>query len=207
MTAKPLLLVYQSAGAALKEWCSCRCFRRNLTAHKTISPWSRFCAKWGADADILARVYHLTREGGGLVHAVKGPPRVVQDMYSVTLAPVGLQRRDAKPRNEQQAQHAAHCLLHGLAALHRVSVPSCHAALRPEPYGAGAWAGRHPLCTTPTSWLLQSGEILLEFLLEATLRKNPYLGCCNLVKYRCSLCLRQCGAKCHMEQGFRILAY
>ncbi len=76
------------------------------------------------------------------MHAVN-PPQVVQDMYSVTLAPVGLQRKDAEPRNEQQAQHAAHCLLHGLAALHSVSDYFCHAALRLEPYGLGAFTGRH----------------------------------------------------------------
>ena len=104
------------------------------------------------------------------MHAVN-LPQVVQDMYSVTLAPVGLQREDAEPRNEQQAQHAAHCLLHGLAALHSVSDHVCHAALRPEPYELGVSAGRHPLCPTPTSWLLQFGKTLLQVLLQATLRK------------------------------------
>ncbi len=68
----------------------------------------------------LAEAYKLTRDAGGLVHAVKAPV-VKGDMYSVTLAPVGQHSGDAKPCDEQQAQHAAHCLLHGLAALHKVS--------------------------------------------------------------------------------------
>ena len=120
MTAKLFLLVYEPVGAAFNDWCGCRRFTRSLTARKTIKSWGRFCGKWGVNAASLADIYRLTSKGGGLVHAVKGP-RVVDDKYTVTLAPVGLQKTDAVPKDEQQAQHAAHCLLHGLAALHSVS--------------------------------------------------------------------------------------
>ncbi len=108
----------------------CRRFTGELTAHKTIEPWSKFCEKWGADAESLAKAYRLTRDAGGLVHAVK-PPVVKGDMYSVTLAPVGQHSGDAKPCDEQQAQHAAHGLLHSLAALHKVSdISPCSLASR-----------------------------------------------------------------------------
>ena len=124
----------------LKDLYGCRRFTRDYTAHKTISSWENCCGKWGVNVKGLAEAYKLTRDAGGLVHAVKAPV-VKGDMYSVTLAPVGLRGEDATPRDEQQAQHAASCLLHGLAALHKVSnhsLPGC-AASRALQGGSLCW--------------------------------------------------------------------
>ena len=124
----------------LKDLYGCRRFTRDYTAHKTISSWENCCGKWGVNVKGLAEAYKLTRDAGGLVHAVK-PPVVKGNMYSVTLAPVGQHSGDAKPCDEQQAQHAAHCPLHGLAALHKVSkhgLPGC-AASRALQGGSLCW--------------------------------------------------------------------
>ena len=89
--------------------------------HKTIAVWSKFSSTWRVDFPELEQVYSRTAHCAGLVHAVSGPTlNREEDMYTVTLSPVGLQCGDAKPRNEQQAASAAHGLLHGLAALHKV---------------------------------------------------------------------------------------
>ena len=110
------------------------------------------------------------------MHAVK-PPVVKGSMYSVTLAPVGQHQGDAKPRNEQQAQHAAHCLLHGLAALHKVSdMLPCSLASR-------AVRGRS-LCWLPPA------------LPEALM-----LGCCMLVEHCCSPCFTPLCADFDLKQG------
>ena len=74
-------LLYQPAGLP-QDLYGCRRFTGELTAHKTISPWSKFCKKWGANLKSLRKAYRLTRDAGGLVHAVK-PPVVKGDMYSV----------------------------------------------------------------------------------------------------------------------------
>ena len=92
-----------------------------MTVHKTITMWSKFSAAWTVDFAELKQVNIRTARCAGLVHAVRGPtldPK--EDTYTVSLAPIGLQRGDAQPCNEQQAASAAHGLLHGLAALHKV---------------------------------------------------------------------------------------
>ena len=89
--------------------------------HKTITVWSKFSATWRVDFPELEQVYSRTAHCAGLMHAVRGPTLDrMEDMYTVTLTPLGLQCGDAKPCNEQQAASAAHGLLHGLAALHKV---------------------------------------------------------------------------------------
>eukprot|EP00891_Asterochloris_glomerata_P004753 jgi/Astpho2/4753/Aster-00303 len=96
------------------------CFKSDVTVHKTITMWSKFSAAWTVDFAELKQVNIRTARCAGLVHAVRGPtldPK--EDTYTVSLAPIGLQRGDAQPCNEQQAASAAHGLLHGLAALHK----------------------------------------------------------------------------------------
>lgn len=44
----------------------------------------------------------------------------VVNFYSAELSPVGRQREDAYPTSELEMARAAHGLLHGLAAIHRV---------------------------------------------------------------------------------------
>ena len=88
--------------------------------HNTIEKWSLFSAAWDVDAAELQEVNRLTAGCAGLVHAVQGPGVSEEDTYSVYLKPVGRQRSDALPRDEQAAASAAHGLLHGLAALHKV---------------------------------------------------------------------------------------
>ena len=101
-------------------WPACRFFKSDLTVHKTIRKWSLFSAAWGVDSDELQDVYSLTAGCAGLVHAVEGPGVSEEDTYSVYLKPIGRQRSEALPRNEEEAASAAHGLLHGLAALHKV---------------------------------------------------------------------------------------
>ena len=92
--------------------------------HKTICLWSRFSAAWGIDFTELEQVYSCTEGCFGLVHVVGrgGRPRLdtEQDTYYVSLTPIGLQHSHVKPRSEQEAARAAHGLLHGLLALHKV---------------------------------------------------------------------------------------
>ena len=101
-------------------WSACRCFKSDLTVHKTIEKWSLFSGAWGVDHAELQEVYRLTAGCAGLVHAVQGPDVSEEGTYGVFLKPVGRQRSDAKPCNEETAARAAHGLLHGLAALHEV---------------------------------------------------------------------------------------
>lgn len=91
-----------------------------MTVHKTIEKWSLFSNAWSVDPAELESVYFLTAGCAGLVHATQPPGVSEEDTYSVYLQPIGLQRSDAKPRNEEEAVSAAHGLLHGLAALHKV---------------------------------------------------------------------------------------
>ena len=49
-------------------------------------------------------------------------PNLADDHYSVVTQPVGLHGTDAKPQNEAQVAHAAHGCLHGLQALHQVTL-------------------------------------------------------------------------------------
>ena len=88
--------------------------------HKTIDKWSLFSGAWGVDHAELQEVYRLTAGCAGLVHAVQGPDVSEEGTYAVSLKPVGRQRSDARPCNEETAARAAHGLLHGLAALHEV---------------------------------------------------------------------------------------
>ena len=131
-----------------------------------------FCKKWGANLKSLAKAYRLTRDASGLVHAVK-PPVVKGSMYSVTLAPVGQRRGDAKPRDEQEAP----CLLHGLAALHKVSdmLPCCLAS-RAVRGGSLCW-------------------------LPPALPDALMLGCCVLVEHCCSPLFHALCADCGLKQG------
>ena len=99
----------------------CRCFKSDLTVHKTIKPWSLFSRAWRIDFAELGTMYSRTAQAAGLVHAVGNPTLDdTEDTYSIYLAPIGLQRGDAEPDNEQTAANAVHGLLHGLAALHKV---------------------------------------------------------------------------------------
>ena len=79
--------------------------------HKTIRLWSKFSAAWGIDFAAPGQICSRTANCAGLVHAVRGPSLDTErDRYHVSLAPIGLQRRDAKPRNKQDAARAAHGL-------------------------------------------------------------------------------------------------
>ena len=99
----------------------CRCFKSDLTVHKTIKPWSLFSQAWNINFPELREMYSRTIQAAGLVHAVGSPTlNDTEDTYSIYLAPLGLQRGDAEPDNERSAANAVHGLLHGLAALHKV---------------------------------------------------------------------------------------
>ncbi len=90
--------------------------------HKTVCLWKqRFSAAWDINFAVLEQVHSRTAGCAGLVHAVRGPRLDdCYDTYAVSMASVGLQRWDAKPHNEQEAARAAHGLLHGLLAIHKV---------------------------------------------------------------------------------------
>ena len=99
----------------------CRCFKSDMTVHKTIKPWSTFSKAWTIDFAELKKMYSCTAQAAGLVHAVEAPTlNDTEDTYSIYLVPIGLQRGDAAPASEQAAANAVHGLLHGLAALHKV---------------------------------------------------------------------------------------
>lgn len=103
-----------------------RFFRTDrLSVQKRISPWSSYEAAWGVEFSCLQSMYSQTRLQAGLVHAADGGPTISSDKYTVELGPVGLQRGDARPVDEEQAKSAAHGLLHGLQSLHEVSIFQC----------------------------------------------------------------------------------
>ena len=104
--------------------------------HKVIKGWSHFQAAWFADIELLEQVYRVTHDSAGMVHALEGPvvnvssrskrkssmPNLADDHYSVVMQPVGLRGADAMPQNEAQLARAAHGCLHGLQALHQVTL-------------------------------------------------------------------------------------
>lgn len=61
-----------------------------------------------------------TAKEQGLVHAMEGP-LLVEGKYTVTLAPIGRQGKHEKISSKEDVHCMAHGLLHGLAAIHRVS--------------------------------------------------------------------------------------
>jgi len=115
-------------------------FRSDLCVHKVIKGWSSFCAAWFTDISLLEEVCSATRHSAGIVHAVAGPvinesdpsstgrkrtlslPNLTNDHYSIVMQPVGLHGADAKPQDEAQLARAAHGFLHGLEALHKVTL-------------------------------------------------------------------------------------
>ena len=98
--------------------------------------WSNFQTAWFTDLELLEEVYRETHNSAGIVHALQGPvvnmssgskrkssmPNLADDHYSVVTQPVGLHGTDAKPQNEAQVAQAAHGCLHGLQALHQVTL-------------------------------------------------------------------------------------
>ena len=102
----------------------CRYFRTDrLTVMKRIRPWSQYCDVWGVDFETLERVYKRTAKSSGVVHLARfgGGLSLEADKYTVELAPLGLQRGDARPSTEKEAASAAHGFLHGLDAIHKVT--------------------------------------------------------------------------------------
>lgn len=115
-------------------------FRSDLCVHKVIKGWSNFQAVWFTDITLLEEVYNATRDSAGIVHAIEGPvihvsdgsrkrslkvPNLTDDHYSVVMQPVGLRGADAMPKDEAQLARAAHGCLHGLEALHKVTMRIC----------------------------------------------------------------------------------
>lgn len=118
-------------------------FRSDLCVHKVIKGWSNFRDVWFTDIKVLEEVYRATRDSAGIVHAIDGPvihesdsistgrkrtlplPNVTNDHYSVVMQPVGLRGADAVPTDEAQLARAAHGCLHGLEALHKVTMWIC----------------------------------------------------------------------------------
>lgn len=118
-------------------------FRSDLCVHKVIKGWSNFQAAWSTDIQLLEKVYRATRDSAGIVHAIDGPvihesdsistgrkrtlalPNLTNDHYSVVMQPVGLRGADAVPTDEAQLARAAHGCLHGLEALHKVTMWIC----------------------------------------------------------------------------------
>lgn len=106
---------------------------------KVIKGWSNFQAAWFTDFELLEEVYRATRDSAGIVHAIEGPvihtstgrkrslsvPNGTNDHYSIVLQPVGLRDAAAIPKDEAQLARAAHGCLHGLEALHQVTLWVC----------------------------------------------------------------------------------
>jgi len=122
-------------------------FRSDLCVHKVIKGWSNFQAVWFTDIKLLEEVYRATRDSAGIVHAIEGPvihesdsistgrkrslsiPNLTNDHYSIVMQPVGLRGADATPKDEAQLARAAHGCLHGLEALHKVTLWVCVCAV------------------------------------------------------------------------------
>ena len=114
-------------------------FRSDLCVHKVIKGWSNFQTAWFTDIELLEEVYRAVRDSAGIVHAIEGPvvhistgrkrgfsiPNLTNDHYSIVMQPVGLRGADAMPKDEAQLARAAHGCLHGLAALHKVTLWVC----------------------------------------------------------------------------------
>ncbi len=56
-------------------------------------------------------------------------PNLTNDHYSIVMQPVGLRGADATPKDEAQLARAAHGCLHGLEALHKVTLWVCVCAV------------------------------------------------------------------------------
>lgn len=99
---------------------------------KRITPWSKYRDEWGVEFQTLQRVYERTALSSGLVHVTSGGEglSLEADMYTVEVAPLGLQLLDARPTTEEEAASAAHGFLHGLNAIHKVrSIAWCIACI------------------------------------------------------------------------------
>ncbi|CAI2200910.1 4931_t:CDS:1, partial [Funneliformis geosporum] len=70
-----------------------------------------------SDITVLTNIYKNTKNVQNLVHAVKDPMVTNEDIYKVTLAPVGVKR---KPRTELEVKVAIRCILDALVALHEL---------------------------------------------------------------------------------------
>ena len=93
-----------------------------MVAHKGIAPWQTFSSASGASFNDLKSVYAATANSQGLVHAVAGSPILSRNKYTVRLYPVGLRYNPLAVISEEVVKAAAHCILHGLAALHKVNI-------------------------------------------------------------------------------------
>lgn len=93
---------------------------------KQLHPWTKYAAATGVGFEHLQAVYAATAGAQGVVHAAEGPapPQDTGDRYKVTLWPVGRLYESAIPVEEEDLRVAAHGLLHGLDALHKVC--ACH---------------------------------------------------------------------------------
>lgn len=87
---------------------------------KRIEPWPLMEVVAGVSFADISQLYRDTAQDQGLVHAVEGPS-LVREKYTVTLAPIGRQGQYERIRSEEDVRCMAHGLLHGLAAIHKVS--------------------------------------------------------------------------------------
>ena len=97
-----------------------------MTVHKEISPWEAFSSASGVSFSDLKSVYAATANCQGLVHAAAaGDPVLRGDKYAVRLFPVGLRYNPMAATSEEVVRAAAHGILHGLDALHKVRNKYC----------------------------------------------------------------------------------
>jgi hypothetical protein len=90
-----------------------------LLVQKRIEPWSRYAEATGVTFEQMQQVYASTRPMQGVIHSARDFPKLEHDKYTVELYPLGFQY--SAPVSEHELQQAAHGLLHGLAAIHKVS--------------------------------------------------------------------------------------
>lgn len=99
-----------------------RYFRTDLLrVQKRIHRWTNYASATATQFATVQRAYKVTAGCQGLIHACD-PPSLIDDKYTVELAPVGLQHAAAPLASEDSICAAAHGLLHGLVALHKVGL-------------------------------------------------------------------------------------
>ena len=129
---------------------SVRHFRTDsMVVHKGIVPWKTFSSASGVSFSDLKSVYAATATSQGLVHAMAGSPILSSNKYTVRLYPVGLRYDPLTVTSEEVVKAAAHGILHGLAALHKVNIghPSLKFSVLAYPNTFLRNSGRWALCT------------------------------------------------------------
>lgn len=91
-----------------------------MTVHKRLHPWNVYEESACVNFSTLQSVYQATAQMQGVVHCSADTPLLQDNKYTVHLFPVGMQYQSAAPSSEDELKRAAHGLLHGLSAIHKV---------------------------------------------------------------------------------------